>query len=152
MGDPGRQGFVATLDEQGHTFRRLTRDRDTKFTAAFDAVFASIGIAVLRSPVQAPRANAYAERWIRTLRAECLDRILVTGPAHLRVVLAEYLGHYNTHRPHRSLNQQPPAGPRLRVIAGDTSPDRLERGTRCSADSSTSTCTPRDPAQSASAD
>ncbi|MGI8613274.1 MAG: integrase core domain-containing protein [Nocardioidaceae bacterium] len=119
--------FVGTLDEQGHAFRRLIRDRDAKFTAAFDAVFASIGISVLRSPVRAPRTNAYAERWIRTLRAECLDRMLILGPAHLRVVLDEYLAHYNTHRPHRSLQQQPPAGPRLRLITGDAHLHQVER-------------------------
>ncbi|MBA2560185.1 MAG: transposase [Propionibacteriales bacterium] len=119
--------FVATLDEQGHRFRRLVRDRDTKFTAAFDAVFASTGIRVLRSPVRAPLANAYAERWIRTLRAECLDRMLIIGPAYLRVVLDEYVAHYNTHRPHRSLDQQPPAGRQLRIITGDAQLDRVER-------------------------
>jgi putative transposase len=121
--------FVATFEERGHAFRRLIRDRDTKFTVAFDAVFASTGITVLRSPVRAPRANAYAERWIRTLRAECLDRILIAGPAHLRGVLDEYLEHYNTHRPHRSLDQHPPAGPRLSMISaklGDRHLDRRE--------------------------
>lgn len=121
------RNFVATLDERGHAFRRLIRDRDTKFTAAFDAVFASTGISVLRSPVRAPRANAYAERWVRTLRVECLDRMLILGPAHLRVVLNEYLAHYNTHRPHRSLDQRPPAGAELRLIGGDAPLDRVER-------------------------
>jgi hypothetical protein len=63
-----------------------------------------------RTPVRAPRANGIAERWIGTLRCECLDRLLITGPRHLAVVLHEYVEHYNTHRPHRSLNQHPPAG------------------------------------------
>jgi len=121
------RNFVSSLDEQGHSFRRLVRDRDSKFTNAFDAVFASTGISVLRSPIRAPRANAYAERWIRTLRAECLDRMLIFGPAHLRVVLSEYLEHYNGHRPHRSLDQQPPAGPRLRLINGDIGDNQVDR-------------------------
>jgi putative transposase len=119
--------FVAALDDRGHCFRRLVRDRDSKFTAAFDAVFASTGISVLRSPVRAPRANAYAERWIRTLRAECLDRILIAGTAHLRVVLNEYLEHYNTHRPHRSLDQHAPASPRPSMTSGDVGDSHVER-------------------------
>ena len=70
------RNFVSTLDQYGHSFRRLIRDRDAKFTDSFDAVFASTGIRVLRTPIRAPRANAYAERWIHTLRGECLDRML----------------------------------------------------------------------------
>ena len=65
----------------------------------------------IRTPVRAPRANAIAERWIGTLRRECLDHLLITGPRHLAVVLQEYIAHYNTHRPHRSLDQHPPAYP-----------------------------------------
>jgi putative transposase len=119
--------FVSALDDRGHCFRRLVRDRESTFTAAFDARFASTGISILRSPERPPRANAYAERWIRTLRAECPDRILIAGPAHLRVVLGDYLERYNTHRPHRSLDQQPPAARRLRVITGDAQLDSVER-------------------------
>ena len=121
------RNFISTLDEQGHCFRRLIRDRDSKYTPAFDAVFTSTGISVLRSPIRAPRANAYAERWIRTLRAECTDRLLITGPAHLRAVLDEYLEHYNSHRPHRSRDQQPPAGPRLSLISGDRCETHVDR-------------------------
>ncbi len=91
-------------------FRFLIRDRDSKFTAAFDAVFVGADIRIIRTPVRAPRANAIAERWIGTLRRECLDHLLITGPRHLAVVLQEYIEHYNTHRPHRSLTQHPPAG------------------------------------------
>jgi transposase InsO family protein len=80
------------------------------FTAAFDAVFADAEIRIIRTPVPAPRANAIAERWIGTLRRECLDHILITGPRHLAAVLQEYVEHYNTHRPHRSLHEHPPAG------------------------------------------
>ncbi len=127
-GPPRSPGnFVSSLDEHAHSFRRLIRDRDSKFATAFDAVFASTGISVLRTPIQAPRANAYAERWIRTLRTECLDRMLIFGTAHLRAVLDEYLEHYNTHRPHRSLDQQPPAGPRLSLITGDLCDTQVDR-------------------------
>jgi putative transposase len=86
----------------------LIRDRDTKFTAAFDAVFTSIGARIITTPVRAPRANAIAERWIGSVRRECTDRILITGQRHLRAVLTEYVDHYDSHRPHRSLAQRPP--------------------------------------------
>jgi putative transposase len=109
-------------------FRFLIRDRDTKFTAAFDAVFAAEGIQVLRTPVEAPRANAYAERWVGTVRREALDRILIFGRQQLVSVLAEYTDHYNVHRPHRALGQEPPllrggaaavAGPAGRIVRRD---------------------------------
>ena len=87
----------------------LHRDRDAKFVRAFDAVFAGADIRIIRTPVRAPRANAIAERFIGTLRRECLDHLLITGPRHLAVVLREFVEHYNTHRPHRSLDQHPPA-------------------------------------------
>jgi transposase InsO family protein len=89
-------------------FRLLIHDRDTKFGGAFDEVFHSEGLNVIRTPVQAPNANAYAERWVRTVRADCLDRILVLGRRHLEHVLRVYRGHYNEHRPHRALDLQPP--------------------------------------------
>ena len=96
------------LHERAHGLRFLLRDRDTKFTAAFDAVFSAAGIAVIRTPPQAPRANAHAERWVGTVRRECTDRMLILGQRHLTTVLAEYTRHYNGHRPHRALDQQPP--------------------------------------------
>ena len=92
-------------------FRFLIRDRDAKFTAAFDTVFAAEGIEVLITPVRAPRANAYAERWVGTVRREVLDRMLIFGCRQLRLVLAEYADHYNVHRPHRALGQAAPLGP-----------------------------------------
>jgi putative transposase len=89
------------LEEAGARFTYLIRDRDAKFTAAFDAVFASVGITVLPTAPQAPRMNAYAERFVRTVRAECTDRMLVTGEQHLRAILSEYIGHYNRGRSHQ---------------------------------------------------
>jgi len=80
------------------------------FTAAFDAFFAAEGIQVLRTPVRAPRANAYAERWVGTVRREALDRVLVFGRRHLVSVLTDYADHYNVHRPHRGLGQAAPLG------------------------------------------
>lgn len=79
----------------------LIRDRDAKFTAAFDAVFASIGSEIVPTAPQAPRMNAYAERWIASVRRECTERILVTGEHHLRTVLNAYVAHYNAGRSHQ---------------------------------------------------
>ena len=94
------------LDDQAEGLKFLIRDRDTKFPAAFDAVFNSAGVRIIRTPVRAPRVNAIAERWISSARRECLDRMLITGKRHLRRVLGGYTGH----RPHRTLQQGPPAG------------------------------------------
>ena len=105
-----RNLFMALEDRVGQ-FRFLVRDRDAKFTATFDAVFVAEAIEVLRAPVRAPRANAYAERWVGTVRREVLDRMLVVGGRQLQAVLAEYVDHYNGHRPHRALGQAPPLGP-----------------------------------------
>jgi hypothetical protein len=102
------RNLLMTLDEHTDQFRFLIRDRDTKFTAAFDAVFTSADIEITRTPPQAPRANAHAERWVGTVRRECTDRMLILGQHHLTAVLDEYTHHYNDHRPHRALAQQPP--------------------------------------------
>ena len=104
------RNLLMDLGDRAEQFRFLIRDRDSKFTAAFDAVFSGAGIRIIRTPVRAPRANAIAERWIGTLRRECLDHLLITGSRHLAVVLREFVEHYNAHRPHRSLDQHPPAG------------------------------------------
>jgi transposase InsO family protein len=106
----------------GGSFRFLIRDRDSKYAASFDAVLASEGIEVILTPVQAPRANAFAERWVRTVRAECLDWTLVLGRRHLERILRTYVAHYNTQRPHRGLDLQTP-DPRS-YPAGEP-PDRL---------------------------
>ncbi len=103
------RNLIMELSEQ-HRFRFLIHDRDTKFSHAFDEVFRTEGIRVIRTPVQAPNANAYAERWVRTVRAECLDRILILGQRHLEHVLRLYRRHYNEHRPHRALRLLPPSG------------------------------------------
>jgi putative transposase len=91
--------------------RFLIRDRDSKFTAAFDEVFRSDGARVILTPVRAPRANAHAERFVRTVRTECLDWLLVLGPRQLEHVLRVFVEHYNRERPHRALDQRPPTPP-----------------------------------------
>jgi transposase InsO family protein len=102
------RNLLMDLEEQAHQFRYLIRDRDATFIAAFDTVFTASGIDVVKIPPRAPRANAYAERWVRTVRAECLDWTLVWTKRQLHRVLTEYLRHYNTVRPHRSLDLHPP--------------------------------------------
>ncbi len=97
------RNFVADLEEHRQGFRFLLRDRDTKFTADFDAVLASAGIKVVRTPVQAPVANAFAERWVRTAREDCLDQLFVMSRRQLESVLCRYVRHYNRARPHRGL-------------------------------------------------
>jgi hypothetical protein len=105
------------LEEAGHRFTRLIRGRDARFTAAFDAVFHSVGISVLPAAPQAPRVNAYAERFVRAVRAECTDRMLITGERHLHAVLSEYVAHYNTGRSHQ--------GHGMGLHAPDDDPDVL---------------------------
>jgi transposase InsO family protein len=102
------RNLLMSLDHRADGLRFLLRDRDAKFTAAFDTVFTAADIDVLRTPPQAPRANAFAELWVGTVRRECIDRMLIVGERHLSSVLTEYTAHYNGHRPHRSLGQQPP--------------------------------------------
>jgi putative transposase len=104
------RNLLMNLEGQANSVKFLIRDRDAKFTEAFDAVFTAIGMRIINTPVRAPRANAITERWIASARRECLDRMLITGERHLHLVLGEYTGHYNTHRPHRTLHQNPPAG------------------------------------------
>jgi putative transposase len=105
------RNFLMGLGERVAAFTFLIRDRDTKFTDVFDAVFTSEGISILRTPVRAPRANAIAERWIGTVRRELLDRILILNRSHLEHVLAEYTTHFNQHRPHRALQHAAPLRP-----------------------------------------
>jgi transposase InsO family protein len=91
--------------------RFLIHDRDSKFVSAFDTVFTSEGVEIIRTPFRAPNANAIAERWVRSVRAECLDHLLVLGEAHLRRVLTAYADYYNYARPHQGLDQRIPVGP-----------------------------------------
>jgi putative transposase len=102
------RNFLMDLGDRATEFRFLIRDRDSKFTSVFDAVFASEGMRILRTPLRAPRANAIAERWIGTVRRELLDRVLIINRRHLMAVLTEYVAHFNHHRPHRALNQAAP--------------------------------------------
>ena len=183
------RNLLMDLGDRAEQFRFLIRDRDAKFTPAFDAVFAGADIRILRTPARAPRANAIAERFIGTLRRECLDHLLIsgprhltqvlqvldreelplsgvrvdhrqrdrlhrcghcasrlalslgaprrcgeclnhlliTGPQHLKRVLQEFIEHYNTHRPHRSLDQHPPAGRTPPPSAAAIQPFRRDR-------------------------
>jgi putative transposase len=102
------RNLVMRLDDERVRIRFLIRDRDSKFTASFDEVLRSEGIRVIKAPVRAPRARAHAERWVESLRRECLDRLLILGGRHLEHVLHVYAQHYNGHRPHRALAQQAP--------------------------------------------
>lgn len=96
------------LDGEGVRPLVLVRDRDSTFTREFDEVFRCEGITVIKAPVRAPKARAHAERWVGTVRRECLDRLLILGRRHLQHVLAAYVAHYNEHRPQRALQQRPP--------------------------------------------
>ena len=95
------------LGEWAGQFRFLIRDRDSKFTNVFDEVFTSSGVRIIKTPVRSPRANSYAERYVGTLRRECLDHLLIHGERHLRTVLAEFEQHYD-HRPHQGRSLHPP--------------------------------------------
>lgn len=106
------RNLVMTLAEEQPPMRFLVRDRDSKFTLDFDQVFRTEGVRVIRTPVRAPTAKAHAERWVGSLRRECLDRLLIRGRRHLEQVVRTYIRHHNEHRPHRSLEQRPPLAKR----------------------------------------
>ncbi len=96
------------LQDGALSARFLIRDRDAKFPAAFDAVFRSEGVTIVRTPYRAPNANAVAERWVRSVREECLDHLLIVGERHMHGVLKEYCAYFNHARPHQGIEQQCP--------------------------------------------
>jgi transposase InsO family protein len=102
------RNLLMDLGERAGRFKFLIRDRDSKFTSAFDEVFAGNGMRIIKTPVRSPRANSFAERYVGTLRRECLDHLLIHGEQHLRQILAAYAQHYNDHRPHQARAQRPP--------------------------------------------
>lgn len=106
-----------SLPERSRPMRFLVRDRDSKFSRAFDEVVRTEGVEIIRTPYRAPNANAFAERWVGTVRRDCLDWLLITSRGQLERVLRVYVEHYNTHRPHRALELKPPApAPRLHLV------------------------------------
>jgi putative transposase len=120
------RNLMIQLGEGDRRFQYLIRDRDSKFSVDSDTVFRSEGIRIIRTPPRAPNANAHAERWVGTLRRDCLDRILILNRRHLDGVLRTYVVHYNQHRPHRSLSLTPPEAPAAPVNPSTPRIDRHE--------------------------
>jgi putative transposase len=118
------RNLLMNLDDEGRQVRFLIHDRDAQFPAAFDTLLASGGVKVIRTPVRAPNANAHMERWVGTVRRECLDRLLILGRRQLIHVLGVYVQHYNGARPHRALDLKPP-DPRVCASIGTDSPPRV---------------------------
>jgi putative transposase len=121
------RNLLLVLGERGRQVRFVLRDHDAKFCRSFDDVFGSEGGEVLVTPVRAPKANAHAERWVRTVRAECLDWLLIVGRGHLEQVLRIYVQHYNAHRSHRALGLQPPEPPARLTMVGEDQQGRVHR-------------------------
>ena len=115
------RNFCADLEDAGRRVRFVIRDRDTKFTAGFDSVFASIAAEAILTPVRCPKVNAFAERWVRTVREDCIDQLLVLSRRHLETVLREYVEHYNRGRPP---SQSRPGSSAPVAIAGNAGPIR----------------------------
>jgi transposase InsO family protein len=118
------RNFVARWDPL--PFRFLIRDREAKYVSAFDEIFRTEGLGILRTPIKVPKANASAERFVGMLRRECLDGILILGRGHLESVLRSYLAHYDGHRPHRALDMNPPTA-RLLPTDHEDLPRRVSR-------------------------
>jgi putative transposase len=115
------------LAEHPESVRFLIRDRDQKFTGSFDEVFRSDGIEIIRTPCRAPQANGVAERFVRTIRSECLDWLLILNQQHLEWVLAVFVDHYNGHRPHRALALTPPHSTRAAFAPAPAGEARVQR-------------------------
>jgi putative transposase len=114
------RNLLLELDDRDRQVRFLIHDRDAKFPHAFDALLASDGVKVIRTPVRAPNANAHIERWVGTVRRECLDRLLIAGRRQLTNVLRIYIQHYNRGRPHRALDLKPPDAKAQPAIEADS--------------------------------
>jgi hypothetical protein len=113
---PARQ-MTWKLHDRDLPMRSLIHDHDVKFTGLFDTVFESEGLEIVHIPFEAPTANAIAERWVRSVREECLDRVIILGERHLHHGLNEYLTYYNTRRPHQGIDQDSPLG--LKSVAAE---------------------------------
>ena len=121
------RNLLLVLGERGRQVRFLLRDHDAKFSRSFDDVFRSEGGEVVVTPVRAPTANAYAERWVRTVRVECLDWLLIVNRRHLEQILRIYVQHYNQHRPHRALGLEAPGQPARLTVVGKGQPGVVHR-------------------------
>jgi transposase InsO family protein len=120
------RNLLMELDDHNRPVRFLIHDRDAKFPRAFDALLASENIKVIRTPVQTPNANAHMERWVGTVRRECLDRILIVGRHQLEHILRVYVRHYNRERPHRALDLKPPDSMNHPPLATVSTPHALQ--------------------------
>jgi putative transposase len=123
------RNLLMKLDGRDKPARFLIHDRDAKFPAAFDALLASDGVKVIRTPVRVPNANAHMERWVGTVRRECLDRLLILGRRQLTHVLRVYVQHYNGARPHRALDLKPP-DPQVCAAIGTDPPPHMPQVNR----------------------
>jgi transposase InsO family protein len=121
------RNLLMDLDDRGQRLRLLIHDRDTKFSRAFDAIFQGEGMKVIRTPLQAPNANAHIERWVGSLRRECLDRLLIFSRRQLERVLCVYVRHYNEQRPHRALDLSAPNPRAIASTRGDPMPTAVRR-------------------------
>jgi transposase InsO family protein len=122
-----QQARNLTAEERLQAIRFVIRDRDSKFSGLFDEVFHSAGIGIIKTPIRAPRANAFAERWVKTIRWECLDHILILGRRHRERIVREFARHYNAERPHRGLEL---AGPSPPTLSSSTSSGAVRRRDR----------------------